>query len=334
MTAIINQNCHLIRKKRIKEKNETSGQTIRYRIGQKKQSMRYTLTLSCLMLLLHISANGPEENLKQSYVSTYESIAIKQMAENHIPASITLAQGILESGCGQSALAKKSNNHFGIKCHSSWTGEKTYANDDTENECFRVYPSVENSYEDHSLFLTQNKRYASLFSLAPTDYKGWAQGLKAAGYATSPTYAEKLIQLIEELGLNKSDQNLQNSAVTLENNSLNAEVKIHENKVRYVVSIKGDSYYKISKRTGVRLRQLHKYNESLPEQDVLKEGSIIYLDPRRTHGKGNKTMVLKTKMTPRQIAQKEALKLKPFMRRNDYSSPDEPLPIGEKVFLR
>jgi len=296
--------------------------------------MRHYLTLSFLILLANISANTPEENLKQTYVSQYEAIAVKQMSTFHIPASITLAQGILESGCGQSALAKKSNNHFGIKCHSNWNGEKTYADDDTENECFRVYASVEDSYYDHSLFLTQNKRYSKLFELATTDYKGWAQGLKSAGYATSPTYAEKLIQIIEELGLNKTDQNIQNAIATLEKNTLSISIQLHENKVRYVVSQKGDSYYKISKRTGVRLRQLHKYNESMPEQDVLKEGSIVYLDPRRFHGKGKKTMVLQTKMTPRQIAQKEALKLKPFMRRNDYSAPDEQLPIGEKVFLR
>ena len=139
------------------------------------------------------------------YIQKYAHIAVSEQAKFGIPASITLAQGLLESGAGKSELALKSNNHFGIKCHTGWTGERTYHDDDAEQECFRKYKNVSESYDDHSLFLTSRPRYADLFSLKATDYKGWAHGLKKAGYATDPNYANKLIKIIEDYGLHQLD---------------------------------------------------------------------------------------------------------------------------------
>jgi uncharacterized FlgJ-related protein len=252
-----------------------------------------------------------------------------------IPASITLAQGMLESGYGESALAKSSNNHFGIKCHADWTGEKTYANDDKPNECFRVYNTVNESYEDHSKFLVNNKRYASLFLLDPKDYKGWAEGLIAAGYATSPTYATLLISLIEESSLQDLDVRA-SVAVAVSSPAATSifQVKIHENKVRYITAEKGDTYYKISKRTGVTLRQLHRYNEQFSKKDNLQEGEKVYLDPRRSRAKHKKNITLKKATTVRALAQEEALKLKPLLRRNNIASADEILPKGTELRLR
>ena len=144
------------------------------------------------------------QNKTDIYIEKYSYLAIKEMKEFRIPASITLAQGILESGNGESRLAKEGYNHFGIKCHD-WEGEEIYADDDEENECFRKYEKVEDSYRDHSLFLSKRGRYSFLFELDITDYKAWAIGLKKAGYATSPNYAEKLISLIERYNLQMFD---------------------------------------------------------------------------------------------------------------------------------
>lgn len=154
-------------------------------------------------------ANAYSQNKSQDvldYIEKYNRIAMREMQEYKIPASITLAQGLLESGNGKSELAKKSNNHFGIKCHSSWKGKKTYHDDDAKGECFRVYDSPAESYRDHSIFLANGQRYAFLFDLKITDYKGWAKGLKKAGYATLPVYANVLINLIETYNLTQYDQ--------------------------------------------------------------------------------------------------------------------------------
>jgi hypothetical protein len=295
--------------------------------------MRYLLStvLICSLSKLSFAALENESSKKSIYLEKYRDIAVQQMNKYGIPASITLAQGMLESGYGESALAKKSNNHFGIKCHSDWTGATTYANDDKPNECFRVYASVAESYEDHSLFLIKNKRYASLFLLDIKDYKGWAEGLKTAGYATSPTYATLLIALIEESSLQTLDQQ-NNSIITTSINSL--MILQHENKVRYVLAQKGDTYYKIAQRAGLTLKQLHRYNESFEAKDVLKEGDKVYLDPRRIRSKTKKLIKLSKSMSLRELAQAEAIKLKPLMRRNPGFTADEQLPRGKEILLR
>jgi LysM repeat protein len=284
-------------------------------------------------LTLSFCLNATSNLSKKEYVSVYEKIAIQQMNQYRIPASITMAQGILESGSGNSTLAKTANNHFGIKCHTDWKGEKVYFDDDTKNECFRSYPKVEDSYIDHSMFLITRKRYESLFSLSLIDYKGWANGLKSAGYATNPKYAEELIKLIEELELYKLDGS-SISPISTNNSSLILAKKSHENNVDYIVTKKGDSFYQIAKRYGLTLSQLHAYNDFNPEKDILEVGDIVFIEPKRFYSRTKNTIVLERTMTLREISQNEAVKLKKLMRKNQISSPDEQLPKGEKIFLR
>ena len=283
-------------------------------------------------LSLSFCVNAKGNLSKKEYVSVYEKIAIQQMNQYKIPASITMAQGILESGCGNSTLARTANNHFGIKCHTDWKGEKVYIDDDAKNECFRSYPKVEDSYIDHSMFLITRKRYESLFSLSPSDYKGWAYGLKSAGYATNPKYAEELIRLIEELELFKLDGS-SNSLISSNNSAIITTKKIHENNVDYIIAKKGDSFYQIAKRYGLTLSQLHAYNDYNPEKDILEEGDLVYLEPKRFNSRTKDTILLERTMSLREISQKEAVKLKKLMRKNQISSPDEQLPKGEKIFL-
>ena len=161
-----------------------------------------------ILLLLAAAALflGAAKNPRQTYIEQYYPLAVLEMQRTGVPASITLAQALLESGAGKSLLATKANNHFGIKCHSDWTGEKFFKDDDRADECFRVYPSVEDSYRAHSDYLRQREHYQSLFELDPTDYKGWAKGLRRAGYATDPGYANKLITLIEDFQLYEYDK--------------------------------------------------------------------------------------------------------------------------------
>jgi flagellum-specific peptidoglycan hydrolase FlgJ len=175
----------------------------------------------------------------ESYIERYADIAQSEMRKSKIPASITLAQGILESGSGKGRLAVKANNHFGIKCHG-WKGAKIYHDDDRSQECFRKYKRAESSYEDHSEFLTSRKRYAFLFNLDQDDYKGWARGLKKAGYATDRQYPQKLIILIERYKLYVYD------ALVLGNHS-NAKVRVDQGIMRYIVE-KGDTLYSLAKR--------------------------------------------------------------------------------------
>ena len=163
-----------------------------------KRSLLFILTLSC-----SIFANA--QSAQEKYISTYAEIAVQEMYRSGVPASITLAQGMLESGNGKSLLATKANNHFGIKCHNDWEGGRIFYDDDQKNECFRSYSHAHQSYRDHSDFLRYRDRYKFLFDLKPTDYKGWAYGLKKAGYATDPSYPAKLIKLIEEYNLQQYD---------------------------------------------------------------------------------------------------------------------------------
>jgi LysM repeat protein len=163
-----------------------------------------------LLILVYVSVQttGFAQNLSvkektEAYINSYKELAIEEMLRTGVPASIKLAQGILESQFGESPLAKNANNHFGIKCKTEWTGEKTYQDDDAKGECFRVYPSAEQSYRDHSDFLKNRPHYSFLFKLEPTDITGWAYGLKRAGYATSSTYPEKLLRVIEDYKLHQ-----------------------------------------------------------------------------------------------------------------------------------
>lgn len=221
----------------------------------------------------------------KDYIDRYKDLAIEQMHRHHIPASITLAQGLLESGAGRSTLAIQGNNHFGIKCHE-WDGPKMYKDDDRRNDCFRVYGNARQSFEDHSKFLLR-PRYKSLFSLKQTDYHGWARGLKACGYATNPKYAESLINIIELYSLHQYDKAKTYNRFMAEHSGANVtDLSISHriffnNKNYYLIARKGDTFRSLSKEVGVSSRKLAKYNER-DKNDVLDEGDIVYMEKKRS----------------------------------------------------
>ena len=292
-------------------------------------------TAFILLLFTAFHSLASEQDNRMEYVENYSSYAIQNMRMYRIPASITLAQGILESGSGKSELARKSNNHFGIKCSSHWSGEKTYHDDDAKNECFRAYKSVLESYNDHSKFLTSNNRYSNLFTLPIDDYRSWAKGLSKAGYATNPNYASRLISIIEDLKLYSFDEGIKHPRPMQEYASTQSH-KVHSlNDLNIVKAKNGDTYYKLAKRFGLTLRQIHKYNNTKQyNQELLKTDDIVYLEPKRFRSKKNKFIVLSKNSSPIEISQVQGIRLNSLMRKNHYSSPDEQLRKGEKVFLR
>ncbi len=316
------------------------------------------ITLS-IALALSTWCFGTEDRkpLSQSdYISLWSNVAVEHMQQYRIPASITLAQGILESGNGNSPLATTANNHFGIKCHD-WTGEKVYFDDDQKQECFRKYPSGDESYKDHSVFLTSKPRYKSLFQLPIDDYKSWAKGLKSAGYATNPKYAEKLIDLIERLRLYEFDEKtISNPAeqqlaqqIREEKEQAKANVKIDanaleykkhtvsksKNEVNYIIARKGDTYYKIAQEFDLALRQLYKYNDFGPKKDLLEPGDIVYIAPKRMHAREkNATYIAKKDITIREISQQEGIRIESLLRMNNLEDKESIVPKGQKVLLR
>ncbi len=238
-----------------------------------------------LLFAAAVSAQSRWNSTYQQYVDQYKDLAIEQMKRYKIPASITLAQGLLESGAGRSELARKGNNHFGIKCHS-WNGRTVYFDDDANQECFRAYSSVSDSYEDHSQFLTTGRRYQNLFKLSITDYKGWARGLKAAGYATNPKYADRLIDIIQVYSLHQYDTAKSYDRFYAKRGrdhnvggaALHAVYKFNDN--YYVKARKGDTFAAIAAETGISRRRLARYNER-DKNDILAEGDIVYLKKKR-----------------------------------------------------
>lgn len=294
---------------------------------------KYILFISLLLLsLFNLSA---QNNARQAYVKKYKSLAIREMQRTGIPASITLAQGILESGCGKSTLARKANNHFGIKCHN-WKGPYIRVDDDKKNEKFRKYKSAEHSFRDHSHFLTTKSRYAFLFKLNPKDYKGWAKGLKKAGYATARTYASMLIRIIEEEQLYRYD-NLSKHEIKLyakagNINSLTERVEIN-NKCRFVKIKYGDTFHALSKNFDMSIGKIRRYNE-LQRKHILKVGEIIYLQKKKGKAaKGNEYYIVKAGDSLHDIAQKYGIRLKRLCRYN-YMKKDTRLNEGEKIYLR
>lgn len=202
------------------------------------------------------------------YIENYSPIAKEEMLQYGIPASITLAQGILESGAGRGELSAKSNNHFGIKCHKGWTGERVYHDDDKLQECFRKYKDPKYSFRDHSLFLTQRSRYNDLFQYKKDDYKSWAKGLKKAGYATDPKYPDKLIRIIETFELYIYDEEV------LGKKKLKKKEKKSSNIKTYVVE-KGDTLYSISKKFNLTVDTLKKYNDL--DSNSIDVGQVLNL---------------------------------------------------------
>lgn len=190
------------------------------------------------------------------YISNFQEIAKNNMKSHGIPASITLAQGILESGAGKGKLAQAANNHFGIKCHTGWTGESVKHDDDAAQECFRKYNHPSESYRDHSLFLTSRSRYANLFKLDKGDYEAWAKGLKDAGYATDRKYPDKLIGLIERFELYKYDNEvLSRKYVPIKKDSL-----VENSEGLYTIQ-QGDTLYSLSKKFNLSVEDLKKLND-------------------------------------------------------------------------
>ena len=220
---------------------------------------------------MFVSVTGQNMTRKQ-YIEQYSKDAITQMHKHKIPASITMAQGILESSNGNSRLAVKGNNHFGIKCHN-WDGKKIYEDDDKKNECFRKYDNVLASFEDHSLFLKKYNRYAFLFDLKITDYKSWAKGLKTAGYATNKKYADLLIKLIEENQLYELDK-VEEAQSIVAGSSRN--VYLHPNRIKYIISKERETLLEIAKEFDMRLWQLYKYNDIENMYELTKEKKYLF----------------------------------------------------------
>lgn len=281
-------------------------------------------------------ADGEKRITPEEYIELYKDIAMAEMQRVGIPASIKLAQGLLESGSGNSELSKRSNNHFGIKCKSGWTGHKTYYDDDAKDECFRVYRDPGSSYEDHSEFLVSSPRYDFLFELEVTDYESWAKGLKKAGYATNPRYPELLLGLIERYQLFEYDQEALGHGIAKSRKSRNDDV---ETEVDYFAFndfpaaevMAGDDVRSFSERYDMRPWQVRKYNDML-QSDPLVPGMLLYLKPKR--GRPDQDFhVVQDGETMHYIAQARGIKLKKLLRKNRMDYGQEPMP-GEKLNLR
>jgi LysM repeat protein len=305
----------------------------------------------------------------QQYINTYKELAINEEIRTGVPAAITLAQGLLESDAGRSDLAIAANNHFGIKCKSDWTGDVMYHDDDLKNECFRSYPSAEASYRDHSDFLKNRPYYTSLFSLDPTDYKGWAYGLKKAGYATESDYAPALIKVIEDNNLeeytltalnrmkngtqqdvaeNNPSSNQDDNAYTLidastqtqqsavnveivENKYPQSEFTINQTKVIFVQG--GTSLFAIAQNHDIAYKKLLDFNELDNNTDILQKDQLIFLERKPKKSLNKEYHVVAPSETIEEIAQKEGVQLASLYEYNKMQKGLEPA-AGEKIYLQ
>ena len=307
--------------------------------------MKYTFRLCAFvaLLILFLPASAQRRNSRYNeYIKQYSSLAVDQMNRYKIPASITLAQGLLESGAGQSVLARKSNNHFGIKCHNTWRGRKVYHDDDARDECFRAYRKVEESYEDHSKFLTQGARYAFLFKLKVTDYKGWARGLKKAGYATDPSYANRLITIIEDYDLYKYDtkgmskREARRWAKELKKKPwlANPHQVYIANGLAYVVARDGDTFRLLGGEFDISWKKLVDYND-LHKEYTIEAGDIIYLKKKNKKAQKPYTVhIVRDGESMHSISQKYGIRLKNLYKMNRKDA-DEYVPeVGDRLRLR
>lgn len=311
--------------------------------------MRVLSTFLIFFIGLPLFAQPSERRISRAeYIEMYKDDAIREMKRSGVPASITLAQGILESGDGNSPLARKANNHFGIKCHGDWKGKTYHQDDDAKDECFRKYKNVLESYHDHSEFL-KKKRYAFLFELKPTDYKGWAKGLKKAGYATNPRYPQLLIKIIEDNNLHQYDlakapkkeegkklwKEKEENATTIKSEIAGRRgshpVKMHDNNIRYIEVKPEDDFEKVANEFNMGLWQLYKYNDWDKEEALFEEG-ILYLQPKRNKAQEDYHYVA-TGETMWDISQKYGIKLKKLYRKNRMEKGEQPK-VGEKLYLR
>ena len=305
--------------------------------------MKHILLLFLIASSLTAFAQKPYAS-KQEYIESHKDIAMKLMQDAGVPASIILGQACLESGYGNSELTVKGKNHFGIKCHNSWAGEKIYYDDDAKGECFRKYKKDDDSFVDHSDFLRHNKRYAKLFDLDPTDYKAWAKGLKAAGYATNPRYAELLIKVIEDNELYKYDKDievevpspLRLEAIDLEKFVIYLNRKIYtRNNVKFIIANEEDTFENIAEEFKLRTHQLLKYND-LEKTDKPQAGQELYIKPKKSKAdKHYPVHIVQDGESMKQIAHKYAITLKSLYNYNNMNIKENEQPIeGQEIYLR
>lgn len=307
-------------------------------ILKKKQLLsvvRRSMATIAIAAMTTIGVSAQTNSLYIQYIDQYKDLAVQQMNTYGIPASITLAQAILESGAGTGELARKSNNHFGIKCGSSWNGRTTRHNDDSPRECFRVYSSVADSYEDHSRFLLR-QRYSRLFSLDRYDYKAWARGLKACGYATNPAYADRLISLIERYQLYKYDRPEQYRQIEDSTPAVIIHQLIENNGILCVIAQKGDTWQSLSRDLDISLKKLLSRNEAPSVSMPITPGTFIYLEKK----KSSAAKIYKDKLhnvrageSMYSISQLYGIRLKKLYRLNDME-PSQPLRAGMLLKVR
>lgn len=324
------------------------------------RSVRFRLLLPASLVLLFTSAaplpGQPDGDrlTAEAYIERWKAVAVRKMKEYGIPASITLAQGLLESGNGNSKLACEANNHFGIKCTPDWTGGKSYHDDDKKNDCFRKYRDAAQSYEDHAKFL-QKPRYAALFELKPTDYEGWAKGLKKAGYATDPAYPQKLIALIERYRLHELDRGVDVSyastrpAPPAQSGQRSAgpgrtsasetitigggrPVDLFEGRIKFVRAKAGDTYRSIADDLEMTYGLLARWNDA-DRNAPLSEGQRVYIQPKRASSKSAAVHMAKEGESLWGVSQQYGVKLDKLARYNGLAR-DARLEAGRRVLLR
>ncbi len=314
--------------------------------------MQRIIVISGFLLLSAVTVYGQRKEDVANYINAYKDIAISEMKRTGVPASIKLAQGIHETSAGTSDLVVKSNNHFGIKCKTGWAGAKVYHDDDAAGECFRSYEKAEDSYRDHSNFLKGSPRYAFLFQLDPTDYEGWAYGLKKAGYATNIKYSQILIRLIRENNLDQytlmaigglaTDIVPGNEAASSE--SVYSEPVItmpvpdypvtdfEINKTKVIFAKPGTSWLSIAQQYDVSLSRLLDFNDLKAEKDIVPPGQLVFLQRKRKEGYGEFHIVQKGERLY-DISQKEGIRLESLMLFNNLGEGMEPT-YGEKLYLQ
>jgi LysM repeat protein len=272
----------------------------------------------------------------EDYINAFKDDAIKEMYLHRVPACITLAQGMLESGNGNSALCRNANNHFGIKCHKEWGGERYIMDDDSAGECFRKYENVLDSYSDHSLFLFSRSRYAALFELPLNDYKGWCYGLKKAGYATDPRYPERLIELIERYKLQDLNtiENSPKQMLTAQN-PIKSDLALRDvyrfNHIKFVIAKDNDSFYKIANDFNIELEDILEFND-LKKTDKLSYGQKIYIEKKRRRALEPYHVVQKNESL-KSISQLHGIRLSSLCKKNRLK-PDDKLKVGDVLYLR
>ena len=286
------------------------------------------LVVSLLFYTLEVSAQALRKPTFMDYIRTYQAEARRQMDCHAIPASITLAQGLIETGAGTSTLARDHNNHFGIKCHSTWTGKRTYRQDDNPNDCFRSYPSAKDSYDDHSMFL-KARRYQRLFALRYDDYRGWAKGLQLCGYATNKGYANMLIKVIEDYELYTFDRgeyptwyggraaSVRRSAESERTYDRPMRPSYISYGLLYVLADQNDTYERIAADMGISAKKLAKYNDT-PLDYPLNEGDVVYLEPKNKEASARySTYTVRVGDSMHEISQRYGIRLDQLYKLNN-----------------